>query len=144
MSHGAYQRLKQKSGQGLEKFIGELELAVMEITWQHELVSVRDVLRTLNENGRNLAYTTVMTVMSRLAEKGWLTAEKQGRAYLYRATYSRQQAEAEAVGQVMRALLQDFGDVAVAQFVKELDEMDPEQLSRLAELVQEIERGEDE
>jgi BlaI family transcriptional regulator, penicillinase repressor len=90
-----------------------------------------------------LAYTTIMTIMSRLVEKGWLTAEKRGRAYLYRATHSRQEAEAEAAGKVIRALLEDFGDVAVAQFVRELDEIDPKQLTRLAELAQRAERDED-
>ncbi|MEW5988962.1 MAG: BlaI/MecI/CopY family transcriptional regulator [Chloroflexota bacterium] len=144
MPRGLYRRIKQSPSQGLEKFIGELELAAMEVVWQRGSVSVREVLHALNQDGRNLAYTTVMTIMGRLVEKGWLTAEKQGRAYLYRATYSRPEAEAKAVGEVVRALLQDFGDVAVAQFAKELDEMNPGQLVHLAELTHEGEQREDE
>jgi len=137
-----YHRLKKKPARGLEKFLGELELEIMTIVWEREPVSVSDVLTTLAEKKRDLAYTTIMTVMGRLVEKGWLTAEKRGRAHFYRAVRSRHDAEAEAVGEVVRALLQDFGEVAVAQFVKELDEIDPTQLARLAELAREAEREE--
>lgn len=129
----------KNSSRGLEKFLGELQLAVMEIVWERQPVSVADVLRVLNEQNRNLAYTTVMTIMSRLADKGWLVTEKRGRAFFYRAVHSRTEAETAAVGEVVRALLEDFGEVAIAQFVKELDEIDPTQLSRLAEMTREVE-----
>jgi predicted transcriptional regulator len=134
MLRGLYQRVKRKSSKGLEKFLGQLELAVMEIVWEQETVSVAHVLAALNEANRNLAYTSVMTVMGRLVEKGWLAVEKQGRAYIYRAARSRQEAEAVAVGEVVRALVDDFGDVAIAQFIKELEEVEPQQLARLREL----------
>ena len=141
MPDETYRKAKH-TGKGLEKFLGELQLAVMEIVWEHQPISVADVLRHLNQGNRNLAYTTVMTIMSRLAEKGWLLTEKRGRAYYYRAVRSREEAEAEAVGEVLRALIADFGEVAIAQLVKELDEVDPEQLSRLAELGLEAEQDE--
>ena len=141
MPDNMYRKIKNKSGQGLQKFLGELELAVMEVVWQREPISVSDVLAVLNNDERNLAYTSVMTVMSRLAEKGWLKAEKHGRAFFYRAVHSRKQAESAAVGDVVRALLSDFGDVAVAEFIKELDGISPETLNRLAELSRE--NGED-
>jgi predicted transcriptional regulator len=137
-----YTQFTTQPGKGAEKLLGDLELDVMRVAWAREAVTVRDVLDALAAT-RPLAYTTIMTIMSRLAEKGWLTAEKQGRAYLYRAAHSRQEAEAEAAGKVIRALLEDFGDMAVAQFVKELDEIDPKQLTRLAELAQRAERDED-
>ncbi|MCC6611865.1 MAG: BlaI/MecI/CopY family transcriptional regulator [Anaerolineae bacterium] len=140
MPNQTYRRTKRVAGKGLEKFLGELQLAVMEIVWKRQPVSVGDVLTELNQQKRDLAYTTVMTIMSRLVEKGWLISEKHGRAYVYRAVHSREQAEAEAVGEVVRALLEDFGQIAVAQFVKELDGIDPEQLARLQELTQEVEQ----
>lgn len=81
--------------------------------------------------------------MNRLVEKGWLVAEKRGRAFSYRATHSRQEAEAAAVRSVVRALVEDFGDVAITQFVKELDNLDPNQLARLAKLADEPEEPDD-
>ncbi len=143
MPQDLYDKATNESHQRLDKFFGELELAVMEIVWGHTWVNVRDVLGVLKREGRPLAYTTVMTVMSRLNDKGWLVVEKRGRAYYYRAAYARAETEATAVGEVVRALLHDFGDVAVAQFVKELDEIDPDHLSRLAALIQGVEHGKD-
>ncbi len=144
MPDDTYRRTKGNAGKGLEKFLGELQLAIMEVVWKHQPVSVADVLTELHYQKRDLAYTTVMTIMSRLAEKGWLISEKQGRAYVYRAAQSRQEAEAAAVGEVVRALLQDFGSIAVAQFAKELDEIDPERLARLHNLIQEAKPSDDE
>jgi predicted transcriptional regulator len=144
MPDATYRRLKGTPGRGLEKFLGELQLAVMEVVWKRQPVSVSDVLTELHQQKRDLAYTTVMTIMSRLAEKGWLISEKHGRAYLYRAVHSREEAAAAAVGEVVRALLQDFGPIAVAQFAKELDEIDPEGLVRLHDLSQEGEPGDGE
>src|SRR5689334_10832215 len=116
MPDQAYRKTKNKSGRGLQKFLGELELAVMEIVWQHETITVAEVLDELNTDTRQWAYTTVMTIMSRLAEKGWLVAEKKGKAFSYRASSSRDEAEARVAGEVVRALLEDFGEVAITQF----------------------------
>ncbi|MCA0454040.1 MAG: BlaI/MecI/CopY family transcriptional regulator [Chloroflexi bacterium] len=135
---------KNKSGKGLRKFLGELELAIMEIVWNQQPISVSEVLTILNTQQRKLAYTSVMTVMSRLVEKGWLKTEKRGRAYIYQALQSRQEAEARAVGEVVHALLNDFGEIAVAQFIKELDEISPDTLARLAALSREAETNNDE
>ncbi len=142
MPESKYTKVKNPS-KGLEKFLGELQLDVMEVVWEFQPVNVSEVLNALNQQQRNLAYTTVMTIMSRLAEKGWLISEKRGRAFFYRAVHSREEAEAAAVGEVVRALLEDFGDLAIAQFVKELDEIDPNHLSCLADLTHEIEQNDD-
>ena len=140
MTDRLYRKARNKTGRGLEKFLGELELAAMDIVWERESVTVADVLESLNqEDNRQLAYTTVMTIMSRLADKGWLTAEKRGRAYAYRATYTRSEAEVAAVSSGVRSLVEDFGEVAIAQFVKELDDVDPKQLTRLAALADDTE-----
>ena len=130
-------KIDPAAGKGLKQFLGELELAIMEAVWDHAPITVAEVVARLEQANRSLAYTTVMTVMSRLTEKGWLSAEKGGRAYAYRPVHSREKAEAAAVGEVVRALLRDFGAVAVAQFVKELDELDRTQLAKLAELAKE-------
>lgn len=68
---------------------GELEHAVMRILWSRpESVSVREVHDALIDQ-RELAYTTVMTVLDRLAKKGLATRYLEGRAWLYRPTRSQ-------------------------------------------------------
>ena len=63
---------------------GELESAVMQVLWDSEhALKVQEVVDAL-DTGRALAYTTVMTVMDRLAKKGQVTRELDGRAWQYR------------------------------------------------------------
>lgn len=134
MAGKRYRKLFDHSGTGAEKLLGDLELDVMHIVWEREAVTVREVLEVLAET-RPLAYTTVMTVMSRLADKGLLVVNKQGKTYHYRPAYSREEFEAHAVSQVVQSLITDFGgEIAISQFVEQLSAADPEQLARLAEL----------
>lgn len=124
----------RRAGKGAEKLLGELELAVMRVAWSQPSVTVREVLSVLAKK-RPLAYTTVMTIMSRLSEKGLLLTEKQGKTYIYRAAHTQAEFEAFAAGRVVQALLTDFGgEIALSQFVKQLADTDPEQLARLAAL----------
>lgn len=63
--------------------LGELEAAVMDVVWSVDgPVKVRDVLDEL-DTGKELAYTTVMTVMENLRRKDWLDRERDGRAFAY-------------------------------------------------------------
>lgn len=139
-----YRQLTNRAGQGAEKLLGELELDVMRVVWERESMTVRDVLEALAET-RSLAYTTVMTVMSRLAGKGLLVVDKQGKTYHYRPAYSREEFEAQAVGQVVQSLINNFGgEMAISQFVEQLSAADPEHLARLAELAQMAQEERDE
>lgn len=123
--------------------LGELEGAVMNVVWSLGEVRVRQVHEALRPE-RDLAYTTVMTVMSRLAEKGVLERERRGRAYVYRAAqtgregFLRRQAHTR-----VRALLDQFGDLAVAAFVGELSEGDAERLAELVERLAEAVEADD-
>ncbi|MBP0461183.1 BlaI/MecI/CopY family transcriptional regulator [Streptomyces montanisoli] len=69
--------------------LGDLEDAVMTRVWQwNRPVTVREVLEDLQQE-RSIAYTTVMTVMDNLHQKGWVRREVEGRAYRYRAVSTR-------------------------------------------------------
>ncbi|MEU2428888.1 BlaI/MecI/CopY family transcriptional regulator [Streptomyces sp. NPDC007861] len=69
--------------------LGELEDAVMTRIWQwNRPVTVREVLEDLQQD-RSIAYTTVMTVMDNLHQKGWVRREVEGRAYRYTAVSTR-------------------------------------------------------
>ena len=81
--------------------LGELEAAVMNVLWDSvEPLRVRDVLERL-DTGKQLAYTTVMTVLDNLHRKQWVERERQGRAYEYRAGFSREEASARALRDVL-------------------------------------------
>jgi len=83
--------------------LGELEAAVMDVLWRaEEPVKVRDVLERL-DTGKQLAYTTVMTVLDNLHRKEWVERELHGRAYCYEAALSREEASARALRDVLDA-----------------------------------------
>ena len=72
------------------------ELAIMKIVWRREEVTVRDVYEELLER-RSIAYTTVMSEMKTLEQKGYLRTRLQDRAYLYRPTRPKNQVIKEMV-----------------------------------------------
>lgn len=87
--------------------LGDLERAVMDVLWglaEDADVTVREVHAVLAQK-RDVAYTTVMTVMDRLARKGMTVQHKEGRAYRYQAASSR----AEMTADLMRGTLDDLG-----------------------------------
>ena len=87
--------------------MGDLERTVMEVLWQgrpaDRWFTVREVYETLAAD-RDIAYTTVMTVMDRLSKKALVRQEKDGRAYRYRAAASRGAMTAT----LMREALDEF------------------------------------
>lgn len=78
-----------------------LELDCLRALWRlGDAASVKDVRGILTEN-RNLAYTTVMTVLERLAKRGAVEREKNGRAFVYRPLMARDQARRLALKQLV-------------------------------------------
>jgi BlaI family penicillinase repressor len=77
------------------------ELAIMKVVWRLEKATVRDVFETLRKR-REIAYTTVMTMMRILEDKGYLKKTRTERAYEYRPAQPR--------SQVLAALVRDFVD----------------------------------
>jgi predicted transcriptional regulator len=77
----------------------EQELEIMKIVWELQTATVRDVYETLLRR-RKIAYTTVMTMMNILEEKGYLKKRAGEKAHVYRP--------AQAKTQVIRAMVQDF------------------------------------
>lgn len=110
--------------------LGPLESAVMERFWKRGPATVRDVVDDLGRS-RDLAYTTVMTVMTRLHAKGLLARKRDGRTYVYRAAHSREEHEVRVSRDLARGLVSQFGDAALAAFSAELDEVDAEHRAAL-------------
>ena len=105
--------------------LGELERAVMARLWAAPApLTVRDVHEGLE---RDLAYTTVMTVLGRLAKKGLVRQERDGKAYRYSAASSREQMAAS----LMLDALGDVGEDRTAALVAFVDRVGPEEVAAL-------------
>jgi predicted transcriptional regulator len=83
-----------------------LELECMKVVWERGEASVREIREQLAADHRPLAYTTVETIMDRLARKGVVARRKQGKAHRYTAVYPKAEARAQAVS----ALVEHFFD----------------------------------
>ncbi|GAA3603720.1 BlaI/MecI/CopY family transcriptional regulator [Marihabitans asiaticum] len=104
--------------------LGSLERSVMDVIWDDPAakgLTVREVLDRL-QTKRPLAYTTVMTVLSRLAEKGTLERTRDGRAWRYRTTTTRQQLTAEAMRDPLGELDQEQRTSAILHFIEDATE----------------------
>jgi predicted transcriptional regulator len=105
---------------------GELENQVLEILWsQGRPMTPRDVHDVLSAD-RTLAYTTAMTILVRLCEKGLVDRERSGRAFAYRPVLSREERAALRMGEVLATA----GDhsAALSRFVEALPERERAQL----------------
>jgi predicted transcriptional regulator len=124
-------------GEGLEKMLGRLEAQVMEAVWEaQDAVCVEDVREALASGGKDAAYTTIMTTLSRLFSKGLLAREQHGKAYYYTPRVSRRELTSGVTKQVIDSLLTTFAEPAMAYFVEALGEDDPGKLDALVEMIE--------
>ena len=106
----------------------------MERLWRWDRpAAVREVLEDLQRD-RQLAYTTVMTVLDNLHRKGMVLREKSGRAYVYRPTRSRESHTAELMEQVL-ARTSDRGG-ALLRFVEQMSEVEVAELRGALEKIE--------
>ena len=114
---------------------GDLEAVIMHLVWDRDdAVTVRELFDGLRQE-RAIAYTTVMSTMDNLHRKGWLDRVKDGKAYRYTATASREEYSAR----LMREALAGGGDTeaVLSHFVAQ---MDGEESNALRAVVQRLAR----
>jgi predicted transcriptional regulator len=96
--------------------LGELETAIMDVFWKVRELTVTGVEDKLRES-RAIAHTTVLTTLDRMYRKGYLGREKQGKAFVYSARYSRDEFERGMAQEVLGALLNHYRTPALSAFV---------------------------
>ncbi len=121
---------------GLNQVLGDLEQDIMEVLWKREEAVVRDVFTELRKK-RKIAYTTVMTVMGRLANKGLLLKSPIKNTYLYKPACTKEAFERSVSREVLIGVLGNYPQTAVASFIDILAEMEPEQMEQLSNLIEE-------
>jgi BlaI family transcriptional regulator, penicillinase repressor len=111
----------------------ERELDVMNVLWETGGATVAEVRERLADE---LAYTTVLTVLRTLEEKGHVTHEEEGKAYRYFAVVERQVAERSALRRIVRKLFRGSPELLLTQLVTERGVSDDE-LRRMRALLDE-------
>lgn len=125
-------RRQRESRDPVARYLGDLQAAVMAILWQRESATVREVAEELNQKQkRTLAYTTVLTLVSRLWSRGLLSREPEGRGFRYRAARSRDEFLADLSDQLIDRLFADFGTIGVARIGERLNQLAAKESSKL-------------
>ena len=124
---------------GAAHVLGELETAVMELLWRAPGQTVNDVEERLKSK-REIAHTTVQTTLDRMHRKGYLTREKQGKAFVYAPRYTREEFEREVAQEVLGALLGQFTEPAISAFIDLVGD-DAGALDQLEKMIREKRRA---
>ncbi len=114
----------------LESLLGPLEQDVMDVVWRLGDATVRDVHDKLAAE-RKIAYTTVMTTMTRLATKGLLRRDTAGLAHRYRPAVSQDTYLRSALGRVLSWALERYPEPATSYLAEVVDDVDGLTLDQL-------------
>jgi predicted transcriptional regulator len=121
-----------------DDYLGPLERRVMERLWTGGPQTVGDILDALNSaSDRPLAYTTVMTILVRLHEKGYVTRTQTGRTYTYAAAMDEPTLAASVGRRELTRLIERYGPASVASFAEDLGTVGEPLAKRLRELAEE-------
>lgn len=116
-----------------EQSLTPLELEIMNVLWETGPANVQTVQGQIK--GRNLAYTTVQTMLNVLHRKGKVKRQLKERAYEYRPVLSRQKAITNAVGDMLDRFFGGSADSLVLSLV-ETRKLTPEKLARIQKLLE--------
>lgn len=120
----------------IARYLGKLQAEVMAVFWERGSATVRELLEALNKRRRRkLAYTTVLTLASRLWQRDLLTREAEGRGFRYRPATTREGLLADLSDELIDRLFDDFGEVALARLDARLDALDPARRGKLGKAV---------
>lgn len=120
--------------QGGGRDLGGLEAAVMSVLWEQPAATVHNVLSGVAWD-KPLAYTTILTVLNRLVDKGYARRELDGRAARYWPVVERSAARRSALQRVIDRFYGGLRGDAVAELLGGPDELSDEELAALEDLV---------
>jgi len=117
--------------------LGPLESEILNIIWDSKKLSATDIHdRILTNPDRELAYGSVMTVVRRLEQKGWIACQKEGRSLHWQARISREEAQALTAYHQLNRFLEIGNADIVAAFANDLDCASMEKLEAIAARLQ--------
>lgn len=122
------------------RILAKLELALMKIIWEKGKATVHEVQQALPPD-EHLAYTTILTVLRILEEKGFLKHDVDGRTYVYHPIVKQHEVNQGMLKDLLDRLF-DGSRVALLNTLLQAERISQEELQELKELIDEKERGE--
>lgn len=124
---------------GLNRFFGTLEAKIMELLWEANELSIKDVQQRL-EKDKPVNFNTVMTVMNRLLDKGILEKRLQGRLSIFRPTQTKEDFIEDQSKKLTENLLDEFGGVVINHMIDALTEVDKSLLDKLEHKIRQLKK----
>ncbi|MBW4694834.1 MAG: BlaI/MecI/CopY family transcriptional regulator [Lyngbya sp. HA4199-MV5] len=125
--------------------LGPLESEILHIVWELGSVAVKDVHdRILSDPERELAYTSVTTILQRLTQKGWLVCDRQNRVYTWKALVTKEHAQALKAYEQLNQFLAVGNPDVVAAFADSLDQSSVDQLEAIAQKLRDVRKAREE
>jgi predicted transcriptional regulator len=114
--------------------LGDAELEVLKVLWTLKQGCVRDVLEELHRGGRNVAYTTVQTMLTRLEQKGVVASDRSGPAFVYKPRVSQHRFRQARVKSLMDQLFDGAAGPLVLQLLQ-TQKLRPDEVHELQKLI---------
>lgn len=121
--------------EGLNHVLGTLEKDIMEVLWERQESSVKDILDAFPAD-RNISYSAVITVTNRMTKKGLLKKRKMGKAYFYKPVHDREQFFEMVSKKVVEGISGFSLKSAMVHFVDYMSQMDPEKMEYFSKLIE--------
>lgn len=111
----------------------------MDVIWQLEECTVRDVIKA-REGQKNLAYTTIATIIDRLYSKSIVKRVQKGKQYVYIPLISKEEFGKNVAATFIQRFMKNFGDVAIASFAESIDELPEKKRDSLIDRIKQHEK----
>jgi predicted transcriptional regulator len=121
--------------------LGETEMEVLHHVWDLGEATVADVRARILED-RDVAYTTVMTVLKKLAEKGYLTYHKEGRSYVYEPAQQPDEVQHSLLRRLMEKVFHGSPSALVQTLVRRED-LSSEERREILDIIDALEASEE-
>jgi predicted transcriptional regulator len=124
---------------GLNRFFGSLEAKIMELLWNADEMSIKDVQQRLDKK-KPINFNTVMTVMNRLVDKGILLKRLNGRVSLYRPVQSKDAFIDEQSRKLTENMLDAFGGVVINHMLDAIKDVDESLIKQLEDRLEQLKK----
>lgn len=119
--------------------LSDAELEVINVLWDDGPLTVRQVHDRLHRAGRKIAYTTVLTFLTRLEQKEVVVSDKSGLAYVYKPALSRERVRKSRLKNLVEQLYDGAAGELVLQLIK-TQRFSSREIEQLRELVERLDR----
>jgi predicted transcriptional regulator len=126
---------------GLAKIVGSAERPILEVLWEKGPLTGREIYEQVRK-GKALAYTTVLTLVSRMVKKGSVRRRKVDGLYAYEAALKKAEFEKHVASAVIKGILEVSPSCAVSSFVDIVSKWDESKLDEIMEIIEEKRKAE--